>query len=61
MALTVAMQTALMFLFVAIGFALYKTNKITDEGSKTVANILVYAVLPAVIVKSFLKSRRRRI
>ena len=55
MALTVAMQTALMFLFVAIGFALYKTNKITDEGSKAVANILVYAVLPAVIVKSFFK------
>ncbi|MBQ8726796.1 MAG: AEC family transporter [Clostridia bacterium] len=52
----ILMQSALMFLFMAIGFLLYKTKKITEQGSKTIANILVYAVLPAVIVKSFCKA-----
>lgn len=49
-------QSALMFLFIGIGFLLFKTKKITEQGSKTIANILVYAVLPAVIVKSFCKA-----
>ena len=56
MAKIVIWQTVLMFLFMAIGYALFKTKKITPEGSKTMANILVYAVLPAVIIKSFCKA-----
>lgn len=55
MAIIVIWQTVLMFLFMAIGFLLFKTKKISPEGSKTMANILVYAVLPAVIIKSFCK------
>ena len=55
MALIVVWQTILMFLFMAIGFLLYKTKKISQEGSKTLANVLVYVVLPAVIIKSFMK------
>ncbi|MBE5742269.1 MAG: permease [Clostridiales bacterium] len=55
MALVVVWQTVLMFLFMAIGYALFKTKKITAEGSKVIANILVYAILPAVIIKSFCK------
>lgn len=49
-------QSALMFLFIGIGFLLFKTKKITEQGSKTIANVLVYAVLPAVIIKSFCKA-----
>lgn len=56
MAIIVIWQTVVMFLFMAIGFLLFKTKKITQEGSKTMANILVYAVLPAVIIKSFCKA-----
>ena len=55
-ATVVALQTVLMFLFMAVGYLLYKTKKITPEGSKTIANVLVYAILPAVIIKSFCKS-----
>ena len=55
MAIIVIWQTVLMFLFMAIGYLLFKSKKITPQGSKTMANILVYAVLPAVIVKSFCK------
>lgn len=56
MVIIVIWQSVLMFLFMAIGFLLYKTKKITNDGSKTMANVLVYAVLPAVIIKSFCKA-----
>lgn len=52
----VALQTLLMFLFMAVGYTLFKTKKITQEGCKTIANVLVYAILPAVIIKSFCKN-----
>lgn len=55
MALIVVWQTILMFLFMAIGFALFKSGKITKEGSRVLANVLVYAILPSVIIKSFCK------
>ena len=35
----------------------FKTGKITQEGSKTIGNILIYLVLPAVIINSFLIER----
>jgi len=53
--LVVIWQTLLMFLFMAIGYLMFKTGKITPDGSKVIANVLVYAVLPAVIIKSFCK------
>ena len=55
MAIIVIWQTVLMFLFMAIGFLLFKTKKITKEGSKTIANVLIYVVMPAVMIKSFCK------
>ena len=40
----------------AIGFVLFKTKKLTEQGSKTIANLLVYIVMPSVMIKSFCKA-----
>ena len=52
-AMIVVQQILQMFLLAGIGFVLFKTGKITREGSKTLGNILIYLVLPAVIINSF--------
>lgn len=49
----VLLKTALMFVFMLVGYLLYRSGKITDEGSKSMANLLVYIVMPAIVVKSF--------
>ena len=46
-----------MFIYMFIGFLLFKKELITREGSKSLANLLLYGVLPCVIVKSFLVQR----
>ena len=46
-------QTLVMFLLIAIGYTLYKTKKITKEGSRDMAATLLHIILPCVIVKSF--------
>ena len=46
-------QVLQMFLLVGLGFLLFKGKKISEEGSKTLANILIYLVLPCVIINSF--------
>lgn len=51
--MTVLKQTLTMAVYIAIGFALFKTKKITQAGSKDLANILLWLVVPAVIVNSF--------
>ena len=55
LAIVVIWQSVLMFLFMAIGFLLFKTEKITPKGSKSIANVLIYVVMPAVMIKSFFK------
>ena len=50
-------QIVIMFLLAGIGFILFRTGKITQEGSKTIGNMLIYIVLPAVIIKGFLVER----
>lgn len=50
-------QILLMFLLSAAGFYLYKRRYITEEGLRTIGNILIHLVLPSVIVKSFLVER----
>lgn len=50
-------QTALMFIYMAIGFLLFKKNLITKEGSKSMAHLLLYCILPCIVVKSFYKGR----
>ena len=56
-ALILIRQILQMFLYAAIGYVLFKTGKISQAGSKALANILIYVALPAVIIKGFLVSR----
>ena len=46
-------QILLMFLYLIIGYVLYCTGLITQEGSKALAHLLIYCVLPCVVLKSF--------
>lgn len=50
-------QILIMFLLAGIGFVLFRTGKISNEGSKCIGNILIYLVLPCVIIKGFLVER----
>ncbi len=59
MILTLAKQVLIMFLLAGVGFAMFKTKKITPEGSKTIGNILIFLSLPCVIINSFLINRTR--
>jgi len=52
-------QTVIMFLLAGIGFMLFKFNKISVDGSKTLGNILIHIVLPCVIIQSFLIERTK--
>lgn len=51
--LTLTGQTLVMFLLAGVGFVLFKTGKISQEGSRSIGNILVYIVLPCVIINGF--------
>ena len=55
--MTLLTQVLLMFLLAGVGFVMFRTNKITREGSRSIANILIYLSLPCVIINSFLKER----
>lgn len=46
-------QTLTMAIYMLVGFALFKGGKITKEGSKSLANLLVWLIIPAVIINSF--------
>lgn len=50
-------QSVIMFVYMAIGGLLFKKGLITKEGSKSLANLLLYVVLPCVVVKSFCVAR----
>ena len=50
-------QILQMFLLAGLGYALFKTKKISQEGSKALGNILIYLALPAVIINGFLVER----
>lgn len=50
-------QIIIMFVYMAIGGLLFQKGLITKEGSKSLANLLLYAVLPCVVVKSFCVAR----
>ena len=53
----IAKQLITMFLYIAIGFLLFKAKLITQEGSKSIANLLLYVILPCVVLRSFLVER----
>lgn len=58
-ALNLINQTIIMFLFAGIGYILFRTKKISLEGSKSIGNILIFVVLPAVIIKGFMVERSK--
>lgn len=47
-------QVIIMFVLAAVGFIMFRTGKITNEGSKSLGNILIFLSLPCVIINSFL-------
>ena len=50
-------QILQMFLLAGLGYALFRARKISQEGSRTIGNILIYLVLPVVIINGFLVER----
>ena len=50
-------QVLIMLLLAAVGFIAFRAGKISNEGSKTIGNLLIYISLPAVIIKGFLVER----
>ncbi|WP_148409806.1 AEC family transporter [Murimonas intestini] len=57
MELTVIQQTAVMFLMMAAGYLLFRSKKITVEGSRSIASTLLYLVIPSVIINTFLAEK----
>ncbi len=47
-------QIIIMFLFMAVGFLLYKNKKISLQGNRELGTLLLYIILPASIIKSYL-------
>lgn len=56
-ALTLAVQILFMFLFILLGYILYRTGKISQQGSRDMGSILLYVVIPCAIIMSFLVER----
>lgn len=53
LALIALRQTSVMFLLMGIGWALYRGGKISKEGSKELAALLLYVILPCAILNAF--------
>lgn len=51
--LIVLKQTLTMAIYIAVGFALFKAGKITLAGSKDLATLLLWLVVPTVLINSF--------
>lgn len=52
-AVVILRQIMIMFVYMASGYLLFHYGLITKEGSRSLANLLLYVSLPCVIVKSF--------
>ena len=50
-------QIVMMFLLMTVGVFLFKTNKLNLEGSRSIGNILLYVVIPAVVIKAYLSEK----
>jgi hypothetical protein len=50
-------QIAIMGIFMAIGWVLYRTKLISAQGTKELSNLLIRVILPAVIIQAFLVER----
>lgn len=54
LALILLKQIAVMFLLMALGYGLYKSKKITLQGNKELGTLLIYIILPASIIRSYI-------
>ena len=50
-------QISQMFLLGGLGYLLFRSGKVTEEGSRALGNILIYLALPATIINGFLVER----
>ena len=55
--LTVGQQVLILFLLMAVGFALGKARLMDDRGSLALSNIVMYVVAPAMLVVAFQRER----
>lgn len=53
MALIILKQTLTMATYMAIGWCLLKCGKITLDGSKTLATLLMWLIIPVVVIRAF--------
>lgn len=53
----VSLQVGVMFLLIAVGFLLTRKGILNDAGARTVTDLILYAVTPAVILKAFVTVR----
>lgn len=51
--LIIGKQILIMFIYMGIGYLMFRKKLISKEGSKSMAHLLLYCILPCVIVKSF--------
>ena len=49
----VGTQVLVLFVLIAVGAALTKCGMITEQGSRTMTDVVLYAVTPCVIVNAF--------
>lgn len=52
---TTAQQVTIMLILIMLGFLLAKVKIFTDEGAKSMTNMVLYLVTPCVIIKSFIR------
>lgn len=50
---TISRQVLILFILLALGFILGKTNIITREGSSGLVNLIMYIVTPAMVISAF--------
>lgn len=53
MAFVILKQMLVMALYMAAGYILFKKGKLTLEGSRILANLLVWLIVPAMLIRSF--------
>lgn len=53
MSLIILNRIAVMFVYMAIGFILYKNRIVTDDGAREIGKLLIYVILPSAIVSSY--------
>lgn len=55
--ITIAWQVVTMIVLAAVGYVMFRAGKISQEGSKSMGNLLIFLSLPCVIINSFLVER----